>query len=165
MQPACNLHYVIHKRGFTVCLYESTPPPQVGHLRPVKPLVSSIKVAGYRFRLSVCIYEKSMHEVRRMTPKMCEIFTNRLRNVSASIVVRTKRCLVKYTILQRIVLFAWSVDNSPYTKISKISINIYFCIRAWKPSEGKNKQFGVQEFSADIEFHEMILKGGKLGVL
>ena len=64
------------------------------------------KVAVDRFRSLVCIYEKSMHEVRRLTPKMREIFTNRLRNVSASIIERAKRCLVKYTILQRIVLSA-----------------------------------------------------------
>ena len=41
-----------------------------------------IKVAGDRYCSSVCIDEKSMHEVQRLIPK-CEIFTNRLRNVSA----------------------------------------------------------------------------------
>ena len=65
-----------------------------------------IKVTRDRFRLSVCIYEKSMHKVRRLIPKIREIFTDRFRNVSASIIASTKRCLVKYTILQRIVLFA-----------------------------------------------------------
>ena len=48
-------------------------------------------------------------------------------NVSASIIACAKRCLVKYTVLQRIVVFAWSVDKSPWIKISKITI--YFCIR------------------------------------
>ena len=65
----------------------------------------AIKVAVDRFRSSVCIYEKSTHEVRRLIPKMREIFTNRFRNVSA-IIVRAKSSLVKYTILQRIVLSA-----------------------------------------------------------
>ena len=50
------------------------------------------------FCLSVCNYEKSMHEVRRLIPKMREIFTNRLRIVSGSIISRAKRCLVKYHI-------------------------------------------------------------------
>ena len=48
--------------------------------------------------------KKYAHEVRRLIPKMREIFTNRLRNVSASIMARSKRCLVNYTVLQRIVL-------------------------------------------------------------
>ena len=37
--------------------------------------------------------------MRQLIPKMREIFTNMLRNVSASIIARDKRCLVKYTIL------------------------------------------------------------------
>ena len=77
-----------------------------------------VKVAGDRFRSTVCIYEKSTHEVRWLIPKMHEIFTNRLRNVSASVIARAKRCLVKYTIFQRIVLSAWSGDNSPWMKIT-----------------------------------------------
>ena len=39
---------------------------------------------GGQVSSSRCIYEKSMREVRRLIPKMREIFTNRLRNVSAS---------------------------------------------------------------------------------
>ena len=60
----------------------------------------SFKVAADRLRSSVCIYEKSLHRVRQLIPKMREIFTNRLRNVSASIIARATRCLVKYIILQ-----------------------------------------------------------------
>ena len=62
---------------------------------------------------------------------MREIFTNTFRNVSASIIARAKRCLVKYTILQRIVVFAGSADNSPWVNISKITINIilHSCLR------------------------------------
>ena len=65
-----------------------------------------IKVAGNRFRSSVCIYEKSMHKVRRLILKMHEIFTNRLRNVFASKITGAKRFLVKYAILQHTVLSA-----------------------------------------------------------
>ena len=36
-----------------------------------------------------------MHEVRRLIPKMREIFTNSLRNVSAPVIARVKRCIVK----------------------------------------------------------------------
>ena len=66
----------------------------------------NFKVVGDRLRSSVRIYEKSMHDVRRLILKMREIFTYRLHNISASINARAKRCLVKYTILQRIVLSA-----------------------------------------------------------
>ena len=79
-----------------------------------------VKVAGDRFRSTVCIYDKITHEVRRLIPKMREIFTNRLRNVSASVIARAKRSLVKYTIFQRIVLSAWSGDNRPWIKITHI---------------------------------------------
>ena len=103
-----------------------------------------------------------MQEVRRLIPKMREISTNRLRNVSASIIESAKRCLVKYTILQGIVLFARSVGKSPWIEISKITINIYFCIRVCSGSLRKRKnteQFCVQEFNVDKEFHEMIRQG------
>ena len=44
---------------------------------------------------------------------------------------------------------------------------IYFCIRVCSESfrKRKNKQFWVQEFSADVEFDKMTRQGGKLGVL
>ena len=77
---------------------------------PVKTLqycwLNSFKVAGDRFSSSVYIYGKSIHEVRRLIPKMREIFTNALRHICTSIIARAKRCLVKYTILQRLVLSA-----------------------------------------------------------
>ena len=72
--------------------------------------VKHSKNAGDRFDSSVCIYEKSMQEVRLLISKMREIFTNRLRNVSASSasIACAKRCLVKCTILQCIfVLKCW----------------------------------------------------------
>ena len=70
-----------------------------------------------------------MHEVRRLIPKMGEIFTNKLRYVSASTIERAKYCLVKYTILQRIVL-------SARLKIRKIVINMFLHSRLFgKPSE------------------------------
>ena len=70
-----------------------------------------------------------------LIPKMREIFTNRL-HVFASIIARAKHCLVKYTILQCIVLSAWSVDSCSWIKISKITINIFLhsCLLG-KPSE------------------------------
>ena len=64
--------------------------------------MSHLNEFSAKFPSSVCIYEKRMHEVRRLIPKMREIFTNRLRNVSASIIARAKRSVVKRTILQHI---------------------------------------------------------------
>ena len=68
-------------------------------------LLFVFKIAGDKFLSSVCIYEKSMQEVRRLIPKVREIFTagRQAPHVSASIIERAKRCL-KYTTLQRIVL-------------------------------------------------------------
>ena len=65
---------------------------------------------------------------------------NRLRNVSASIIERAKRSLVKYTILQRIVLSALSVDNSPWIKVGKIAINIFFAFVLAREAFGSVKQ-------------------------
>ena len=66
-----------------------------------------------------------------------------------------------------------SVNDSGWIKITKITINIAsFCINQlshvclgmslWKH---KNKQYCVQEFSADREFHELTRQEGKQGVL
>ena len=73
-----------------------------------KLIAHKLKVAEDRFCSSVCIYEKSMHEVRRLIPKIREMFTNRYRNASALVIARVKRCLVKkrYSVLKRIVLSA-----------------------------------------------------------
>ena len=79
-----------------------------------------LKVAGDRFRSPVCIYENSIHEVRRLIPKMREVFTNRFRNVSASIIERAKRCLVNYTILQRIVLLHEVLTIARELKLAKL---------------------------------------------
>ena len=74
--------------------------------------------------------------MRRLIPKLREIHTNKLCNISASIIARAKRCLVKYTILQPIFLSARSVDNSPWIKIRKTTINIFLHSRLFgKPSE------------------------------
>ena len=123
-----------------------------------------IKVAGDTFRSSVCIYEKSMHEVRWPMPKMREIFTNRLRNVSTSITARAKRFLVNYTISQRIVLLH---EVLTIARGFKLELKIHFCIRVCSEAFGsvKTSNFCFQEFSEDIEFHEMTRQGGKLGVL
>ena len=85
---------------------------KLGGCRPQKIQSSHLKGAGNRFRSSVCIYGKSMHEVRRLIPKMREMFTNRLSNVSASIIARAKRrCLVKYVIFDNLdwhkLIFCW----------------------------------------------------------
>ena len=68
--------------------------------------------------------------------------------------------------------YTCSVNDSPWIKITKITIIIAsFCIdqftRVCSGSlrKRKNKQFCVQEFSADREFHELTRQGGKLGVL
>ena len=78
-----------------------------GEIGGNNPKITTLKVAADRFRSSVCIYVKSTHEVRRLVPKLRKIFTNGLRNISASTITSAKRCLVKYTILQRIVFSVW----------------------------------------------------------
>ena len=61
--------------------------------------INALKVVGDWFRLSVCIYEESIHE----------IFTNRLRNVSASIIARAKPCLVKIILFCNALFFLHEV--------------------------------------------------------
>ena len=69
-------------------------------------------------------------------------------------------------------LYTCSVNDSPWIKIIKITIIIAsFCINQFTRvcsgslRKRKNKQFCVQEFSVDREFHEFTRQGGKLGVL
>ncbi len=116
----------------------------------------SLKVEGERFCSLVCIYKNCMHEVRRVTPKMCEIFMNRLRSVFHM----QKRCLVKFTILQCIGLST----NARGIKLQNYHIHIFcICVCSGSFRKRKKKQFFVQEFSADIKFHELTQKGGKQG--
>ena len=58
--------------------------------------------------------------------------------------------------------YTGSVNDSPWIKITKI-IASRVCSESLR--KRKSKQFCVQEFSADREFHELTRQGGKLGVL
>ena len=68
--------------------------------------------------------------------------------------------------------YTCSVNDSPWIKITKITIIIAsFCINQFTRvcsgslRKRKKKQFFVQEFSADREFHELTRQGSKLDVL
>ena len=63
--------------------------------------------------------------------------------------------------------YTCSINDSPWIKITIIIVFalISTLVSARKAfGNVKNKQFCVQEFSADSEFHELTQQGGKLGV-
>ena len=63
------------------------------------------QVMGDRFRSSVCMYEEYARSATADTENARNTHEE-APNVSASIIACAKRCLVKYTVLQRIVVFA-----------------------------------------------------------
>ena len=57
--------------------------------------------------LSICIYVKNMHEVRRLKPTICEIFTKMPKNILSCLNNRLQLILVegkKYVLIQKILI-------------------------------------------------------------